>query len=321
LDVLLKAGLGRLTGQSPEALHFIDTRQYDIASAQRAAAEMGLAMPDFAAALQANVSYQLATDFGRVPHAPGAGLRPIAGTMTYGQGNWQTPRVVLLHGLPLDLHSWDGVAAELPAGSYLRVDLPGNGRSTAHRQLDGVAWLDALLADVAAPVLLVGHSLGTDFALRYAAARPDKVAGLLLVAPYFLQGLAPRPLRHAASGRLLLSLINRSRYEQVVTGQQAPLTPMLDSGYAALRRRRVRRRVADALARASTPAVRQPLPGLLAAVFVPVHLVVGEQDALRLPSDHPTTIIPQGGHNVHVTHPRDVAALITRQLAAADGNL
>ncbi len=86
------------------------------------AAETGLAMPDFTQVLQANISYQLATDFGRVPHKIGAGLRPTAGMMTYGQGNWQQPRVILLHGLPLDHHSWDGVVAELPAGDVLCVD-------------------------------------------------------------------------------------------------------------------------------------------------------------------------------------------------------
>ncbi|MCA9922541.1 MAG: alpha/beta fold hydrolase, partial [Anaerolineales bacterium] len=259
LTLLLKAGMGKLTGQDPEALSFIDTIRYDTTAAQKAAAEMELPLPDFVQALQANISYQLATDFGRMPYVAGAGLRPTAGMMTYGLGNWRQPRVVLLHGLPLDAHSWDGVAAALPQEDVLRVDLPGNGRSVGSVHMDRVSWLDAVLADVTEPVLLVGHSLGTEFALRYAAARPEKVAGLLLISPFFLQGMAPLPLRHAAIGRLILSLINRSRYEQLASGQQMQQTPMLDSGYAALRRPRVRRNVAEALAAAGSTVVRDEL--------------------------------------------------------------
>jgi pimeloyl-ACP methyl ester carboxylesterase/nucleoside-diphosphate-sugar epimerase len=314
LTFLLKAGLSKLTGQDPEALHFIDTRQYDVSAANEAAAEMGLTTPDLGHALQANISYQLATDFGHAPYAWGAGLRATGDFMTYGQGDWRSPQVVLLHGLPLDLHSWDGVVEASPDVSYLRVDLPGNGRSSGHFGVDKVAWLDAVLADMARPVLLVGHSLGTEFAVRYAAARPQKVAGLLLISPYFLQGVAPRPLRYAAIGRLVLSQINRRRYEALVTGRQKPPTPMLDSGYRALRRRSVRNNVAKALAGTIRPAVREDLVEMLSAIHAPVHLVVGEDDPLALPTAHTMTTIPKTGHNAHVTRPEQIAALIAKMI-------
>lgn len=317
LTFLLKAGLGKITGQDAEALSFIDTISYDVASANQAAAEMGLTTPPFKQALQANISYQLATDFGRVPYQNEAGLRPTAHTLTYGQGNWYSPRVVLLHGLPLDHHSWDGVAAVLPESEILRVDLPGCGRSTGSLQTDPIAWLDGLLADVVEPVLLVGHSLSCGFALRYAAERPEKVAGLLLISPYFLQGLAPRPLRNALVGQLILSAVNRTRYEQIVTGQTAPLTPMLESGYASLRQPPVRRHVAQALAWASDTAVRESLVAQLAQATVPVHLVVGEDDPLQLPTNgRLVTTIPQAGHNPQVTHPQQIGALVCEMLTA-----
>lgn len=47
-------------------------------------------------------------------------------------------------------------------------------------------WLAALeraLAPLAEPALLIGHSFGSLACAAYAAARPEKVAGLLLVAP------------------------------------------------------------------------------------------------------------------------------------------
>jgi pimeloyl-ACP methyl ester carboxylesterase/nucleoside-diphosphate-sugar epimerase len=314
LTFLLNAGLSKLTGQDPEALHFIDTRRYDVSAAKKAAAEMGLTTPDFSHAVHANISYQLATEFGHSPYAPGAGLRATGDFMTYGQGDWRSPQVVLLHGLPLDLHSWDGVVEALPDVSYLRVDLPGNGRSSGHFGVDKVAWLDAVLEDITRPVLLVGHSLGTEFAVHYAAARPHRVAGLLLISPHFLQGAAPRLLRHAVISRVLLSLVNRRRYEALVTGRQMPLTPMLDSGYKSLRRASVRSNVAQALAAASQPAVRGALVKVLSNLYPPVHLAVGEDDPLRLPTELPVTTIPKTSHHAHVTHPEHIAALIIKMI-------
>lgn len=47
-----------------------------------------------------------------------------------------------------------------------------------------VAALDALLAERAEPVMLVGESLGTGVACQLAALRPQAVAGLLLITPF-----------------------------------------------------------------------------------------------------------------------------------------
>ncbi|MEZ4325400.1 MAG: alpha/beta hydrolase [Polyangiales bacterium] len=70
------------------------------------------------------------------------------------------------------------------------VDLRGHGESHALGDVsrfdswqcyvdDLLSWLDAR----AAPVLLAGHSVGGTVSLLAAAARPDKVAGLLLLEP------------------------------------------------------------------------------------------------------------------------------------------
>lgn len=71
-------------------------------------------------------------------------------------------------------------------------------------------WLAALeraLAPLAEPALLIGHSFGSLACAAYAAARPEKVAGLLLVAPACpapleiedLAGPLPVPARVIAS--------------------------------------------------------------------------------------------------------------------------
>ncbi len=105
--------------------------------------------------------------------------------------------VVLLHGLGEHAGYWKGnVAALTKAGARLIVpDLLGHGRSAkphdgeAPQNLYGpgaqAALVRALLDDagVAEPVVLVGHSMGGQIAIRYALAWPERVKRLVLLAP------------------------------------------------------------------------------------------------------------------------------------------
>ncbi len=79
------------------------------------------------------------------------------------------------------------MAGYLPEIAIAAPDLLGHGRSSwaAPWTIDAnVAALAALLDDDAdAPVLVVGHSFGGALALHLAAARPDRVAALLLLDP------------------------------------------------------------------------------------------------------------------------------------------
>jgi pimeloyl-ACP methyl ester carboxylesterase len=96
--------------------------------------------------------------------------------------------IVLAHGLSSTSHIWDLVAPRL-AERYrvLAVDQRGHGESA---QPDSgydfptiVGDLHGLIAvaRVRLPALLVGHSWGASVVVRYAAERPDAVAGLALV--------------------------------------------------------------------------------------------------------------------------------------------
>jgi pimeloyl-ACP methyl ester carboxylesterase len=100
------------------------------------------------------------------------------------------PALVLLHGLGATWRVWqpalDGLARRY---RVIAFDLPGFGRSPAYPgrvfPLDGVAGriagaLDALGVGEHA---LGGHSMGGGVAIAYAAARPDRVRRLVLVAP------------------------------------------------------------------------------------------------------------------------------------------
>ncbi len=98
------------------------------------------------------------------------------------------PPVVLLHGLSsAGVHYWQVLRHLDGAARVILPDLPGHGFSdtpatmSAENLLAGLT--EALDAVLDQPAVLTGNSLGGYAAIRYALARPEKVAGLLLAAP------------------------------------------------------------------------------------------------------------------------------------------
>ncbi|WP_181786900.1 alpha/beta fold hydrolase [Mycobacterium shimoidei] len=97
-------------------------------------------------------------------------------------------QVLAIHGLTGHGQRWELLATRhLPEISVAAPDLIGHGRSSwaAPWTIDAnVAALSALLDEEAdAPVVVVGHSFGGAVALHLAAARPDRVAALVLLDP------------------------------------------------------------------------------------------------------------------------------------------
>jgi len=117
-----------------------------------------------------------------------------AGSVRYHVGGEGQP-LLLLHGLAGSAGNWVELLAGLLAEyRVLAVDLPGHagsgrlrrGATTAHFAAAAAAVLEA---EAQGPALVAGHSFGGLVALRLAQARPDLVAGLLLVSP---AGIATR---------------------------------------------------------------------------------------------------------------------------------
>ena len=98
------------------------------------------------------------------------------------------PQILAIHGLTGHGQRWRTLATRyLSEFAIVAPDLLGHGRSSwaAPWTLDAnVAALAGLLdVEAEAPVLVVGHSFGGAVALNLAAARPDLVAGLVLLDP------------------------------------------------------------------------------------------------------------------------------------------
>jgi pimeloyl-ACP methyl ester carboxylesterase len=101
-------------------------------------------------------------------------------------GSPTAPPVVMLHGLNVQCHTWDPIAAELANDFHvICMDMRGHGESdwaksgyrvqSMSRDVHGL--IDALGLG---PVHLVGHSAGVRVAIAVAAERPETISRLAL---------------------------------------------------------------------------------------------------------------------------------------------
>lgn len=104
------------------------------------------------------------------------------------RGPGKLPPVVLLHGLSsAGVHYYRMLRHFKDVSQVLLPDLPGHGFSDTPAQFDEASLLDGLFEAldrlISEPAVVCGNSLGGYTALRYALARPHKVAGLVLASP------------------------------------------------------------------------------------------------------------------------------------------
>ena len=103
-------------------------------------------------------------------------------------GDGASAPLVLLHGLSSAGVHYARVLRYLGGATHVVLpDLPGHGFSDTPKVMDAASILagvfEVLDAALHRPAVLVGNSLGGYVAIRYALARPEKVAGLMLAAP------------------------------------------------------------------------------------------------------------------------------------------
>ncbi|WP_308408478.1 alpha/beta fold hydrolase [Streptomyces malaysiensis] len=163
------------------------------------------------------------------------------------------------------------------------------------------AWLADLLSPARTRPVLVAHSLACGTALRFAVDHPDRVSGLVLVSPAFLQA----PVRRLARSGLAAPMMRRMSATRLARTLGIPEGAEVESAAADLRRPGVARRVAAAVR--TDIAQRPHSRALLDRVSVPVQIVVGSADPLIEAVDHPVTEIAGAGHHPQLTHPSQVA--------------
>lgn len=100
------------------------------------------------------------------------------------------PPVVLIHGTGINAAFFLPLLTQLEGIRAIVPDRPGQGLSDRidfprHRYFEtAIAWVDRLLDALELnAVVLLGHSAGGVWALRYALAHPDRVTRLVLIGP------------------------------------------------------------------------------------------------------------------------------------------
>ena len=217
----------------------------------------------------------------------------------------ERPVVVLVHGIGMShrylarLHD-----ALLPDAAVVSVDLPGFGGLPTPRGDVDVETMAAGLAEVVAsldagPVVLVGHSMGTQWAVEVGVQRPDLVSRVVVIGPV-------TDVAHRSAGAQMRAL-------SVDTLLEPPGTNwIVATDY-------VRCGVPWYLAQLR-PMLAYPIEQRVARLTVPLLIVRGERDPIagpdwcRLLRDRAPVAslvhIPGRPHNAQRSAPRAVAAAI-----------
>jgi pimeloyl-ACP methyl ester carboxylesterase len=261
-------------------------------------------------------------------------------------GDGGSPTALIVHGFQDAAATWDDVAAALAAAG-MRVLVPdmrgfGDGprvpRGAYYHFPDYVADIAGLVGRLAgaAPVFLIGHSMGASVASYFAGAFPERVAKLSLVEgvgpPDSGPDVAPTRMRRWVE---TVDAINEAREVEVFASVDDALArlmrynPHIDPEMLARRATQLLRPVDGGFAWKGDPlhTTTSPAPffvksfqAFLRCVTCPVLYVSGGQTGLHVPDEEErlaciaklTRItLHGGGHALHWSKPRElVAALV-----------
>jgi pimeloyl-ACP methyl ester carboxylesterase len=268
--------------------------------------------------------------------APGAFARLSRGRTHYRwHGPEDGPVTVCVHGLTTPSFVWEGLVPGLVAGGrrVLTYDLYGRGHSDRPGGAQGSAFfvgqLEELLADqgIDGPVTLIGYSMGGAIATCFAARHPDRLRGLVLIAPaglgHDLGRVARLVARGGVLGRWLMLAAFPVSFRRGCEAERALPTTVpgiVDRQQAELRWRGFVPAVARSMAGILTEDLG-PAHAAIAAAGVPVRAIWGAEDAIiplsrkaRLEGVNPQAdqqVITDAGHGLTYTHTDRVLAAIT----------
>lgn len=235
----------------------------------------------------------------------GDGLR-LAYDKIRGAGGRDSPTLVWLSGFKSDMGGTKAQAlaewARAEGRAYLRLDYSGHGQSEGAFE-DGCIsrWRDDALAVIDAqssgPLVLIGSSMGGWIALLVALARPERVKGLLLIAP--APDFTEKLMWPSLSAEARRQIMDAGRWDLPSAYDEAP-TPitrrMIEDG--------ARHTLLDAPIAFAGPV--RILQGGLDPDVPPAH---AQTLFDRLESaDKSFTLVPDGDHRL--SRPEDIALLL-----------
>ncbi len=269
----------------------------------------------------------------------------------WGDEQQGTP-VLCLHGWLDQGAAWKQVASCLVSAGFpvLAPDLRGHGRSShvgsrnVYRFADFVSDMVAVVHDlVGEPCLILGHSFGGLLASAVAATRPDLVRHVVVVDAPIDFG---RPTITVADRLRAMSPGDESpshpvfRDADAVARRLMTTTPALDTDHALELARRMVQSADEGvtyrwdarLAREGRACMALDIaalggtPTLLQAATHPKLLVLSTHGATRWSSvpeesigmPHGARVVLDGGHNLHLERPTELANVVTQWLGGAE---
>lgn len=242
------------------------------------------------------------------------------------------PTLCFLHGLSASSVQYAPLMRRLAPEHWrtLAIDMPAHGfsdvpaRGTDYQSLrDGLfEALDRLLA-WNGPALLFGNSMGGFAAIRYAASRPERVQGLVLVSP------GGAPMSRAQFAELLDTFRLESREDAVafldrLFAQPHPLRHLIAKPVLRQLQRAELQELIDAMQHRDLLT-----PEEVAGLTMPIQFVWGDQDRIlpvasrdffleHLPR-HARVALPRSfGHSPQLETPDEVAELTRSFFATLD---
>ncbi len=189
--------------------------------------------------------------------------------------------IVLLHGYPLDHHTW-GFVAPLLDGTFdlIMPDLRGFGESS---MVDSQYTLDDFASDIAGlldhlgiqKAAIAGHSMGGYIALAFAKLYPDRVSGLGLVST---QTLADPPDRKEGRYKSAAEVADKG-IGGVVETMKPKFSPS-EEHQNAVTAIMQRQQPAAFIGALKAMAERMDTSSLLASAEFPVVIIHGDADSL-----------------------------------------
>jgi 2-succinyl-6-hydroxy-2,4-cyclohexadiene-1-carboxylate synthase len=244
------------------------------------------------------------------------------------------PPLVLLHGFTQTGRLWGPFGDELAASRTLvALDLPGHGESGSVRaDLPATARLvaEAVRAEIGdEPCALLGYSLGARIALHAGVAAELPLSHVVFVGVTAgIEDDADRERRRQSDAALADGLEASGDVEGFIDAWlRGPMFERLELGGAAQRTERLRNSAAGLASslRLSGTGTQEPLWDRLGAFPCPVLALAGSDDtrfaahALRLARLVPhgaASLIPGGGHAVHLAQPEQSGRIVRHWLDA-----
>lgn len=262
----------------------------------------------------------------------------------YEEGHENGDLIWFLHGLGDTHYTWDEIFNDLKSDfRLLSMDLPGHGSSLEYFNEqseymdDAVSCLKKITEQVSNDLsfFIVGHSLGAEIALQFAATFPDLVKGVVLLDGGYIQNedIAADLITDLKQVQEFYKSYQFSSWESYLENEKAYYQRWSDyvqkAAEVKMKEDEDKRIISKTTLATYEAAIKSlhkyPSKGIYPEVECPILLLrsslpeasnamkeVAAKRLIRAASDATDQIIPKAGHNLHIDAPHEVANRIRK---------